>query len=91
MTKIKKTNRLLSLPVWLHFIMRQRGGAGRYLKLPYVAACGRSWMVKSDLINAKQFDEIKRLSVQAVQKMLGFELRHSRWTPYEYCDKVKQL
>ena len=47
-----------------------------YLKLPYVVACGGSWMVKSDLINAKQFDEIKRLSAQAVQKMLGFELRH---------------
>ncbi len=47
-----------------------------YLKLPYVLACGGSWMVKSNLINAKQFDEIKRLSAQAVQKMLGFELRH---------------
>ena len=33
-------------------------------------------MVKSDLINAEKFDEIERLAKQAVNKMLGFELRH---------------
>ncbi len=50
------------------------GGIGEanilsYLKLPYVIACGGSWMVKSDLINNKQFDEIRKLSLQAVQKI----------------------
>ncbi|MBI5474888.1 MAG: bifunctional 4-hydroxy-2-oxoglutarate aldolase/2-dehydro-3-deoxy-phosphogluconate aldolase [Ignavibacteriae bacterium] len=47
-----------------------------YLKFNKVLACGGSWMVKSDLINNKQFDEIKRLTSQAMMKMLGFELRH---------------
>lgn len=50
------------------------GGIGEanilsYLRLPYVIACGGSWMVKSDLINNKQFDEIRKLSLQAVQKI----------------------
>ncbi len=47
-----------------------------YLKFNKVLACGGSWMVKSELINNKQFDEIKRITSQAVMKMLGFELRH---------------
>ncbi len=47
-----------------------------YLKFNKVLACGGSWMVKSELINNKQFDEIKRITSQAVTKMLGFELRH---------------
>lgn len=33
-----------------------------YLALPYVIACGGSWLVKSDLIREKRFDEIKRLA-----------------------------
>ncbi len=37
-----------------------------YLKVPSVIACGGSWMVKADLINAKRFDEIQRLTAQAV-------------------------
>ncbi len=38
-----------------------------YLKLPNVIACGGSWMVKAELINGKQFGEIKRLTEQAVK------------------------
>jgi len=37
-----------------------------YLKHPKVVACGGSWMVKSDLISNGQFEEITRLSRQAV-------------------------
>jgi 2-dehydro-3-deoxyphosphogluconate aldolase/(4S)-4-hydroxy-2-oxoglutarate aldolase len=37
-----------------------------YLKLPSVIACGGSWMVKAELINAKRFDEIQRLTAQVV-------------------------
>lgn len=37
-----------------------------YLESPYVAACGGSWMVKGDLINSGKFDEIEKLSVEAV-------------------------
>ena len=47
-----------------------------YLKFPQVLACGGSWMVKSDLISGRRFDEITRLSGQAVGKMLGFQLCH---------------
>lgn len=37
-----------------------------YLDSPYVNACGGSWMVKGDLINAGKFDEIEKLSTEAV-------------------------
>ncbi|MDD4869383.1 MAG: bifunctional 4-hydroxy-2-oxoglutarate aldolase/2-dehydro-3-deoxy-phosphogluconate aldolase [Kiritimatiellae bacterium] len=37
-----------------------------YLKFPKVMACGGSWMVKSDLIKEKKFDEIQRITHQAV-------------------------
>ena len=47
-----------------------------YLKLPRVVACGGSWMVKPELINAGKFDEIRTLTSKAVATMLGFELRH---------------
>lgn len=47
-----------------------------YLKFPKVLACGGSWMVKSDLIAEKKFDEIKQLTSRAVITMLGFSLKH---------------
>lgn len=37
-----------------------------YLESPFIAACGGSWMVKGDLIDSKNFSEIKKLSSQAV-------------------------
>lgn len=47
-----------------------------YLSLPCVVACGGSFMVKDSLIKAKNFDEIQRLTYQAVAKMHGFYLKH---------------
>ncbi len=47
-----------------------------YLAFPKIIACGGSWMVKKDLIAAHRFDEIERLTREAVSTMLGFELRH---------------
>ncbi len=47
-----------------------------YMALPNVAACGGSWMVKADLISAKKFDEIIRLTREAIQLLLGFQLAH---------------
>jgi 2-dehydro-3-deoxyphosphogluconate aldolase/(4S)-4-hydroxy-2-oxoglutarate aldolase len=47
-----------------------------YLQFEKVLAVGGSWMVKSDLIKEKRFDEITRLSREAVNTMLGFELSH---------------
>jgi 2-dehydro-3-deoxyphosphogluconate aldolase / (4S)-4-hydroxy-2-oxoglutarate aldolase len=47
-----------------------------YLALPNVLACGGSWMVKEDLIRAGHFDEITRLTREAVANILGFGLQH---------------
>lgn len=47
-----------------------------YLDFPKIIACGGSWMVSGDLIKAGNFDEIKRLTREAVNTMLGFELKH---------------
>jgi 2-dehydro-3-deoxyphosphogluconate aldolase/(4S)-4-hydroxy-2-oxoglutarate aldolase len=38
-----------------------------YLKLPMVFACGGSWFVKSNLISAGEFNEITRLTKEAVE------------------------
>lgn len=48
-----------------------------YLKFPRVAACGGSWMVKSDLIKSRQFDTISGLAASAMSTMLGFTVRPS--------------
>lgn len=47
-----------------------------YLSFDRVVACGGTWMVKKDLISGGQWDEITRISREAVKTMLGFELRH---------------
>lgn len=47
-----------------------------YLSFNKIIACGGTWMVKKDLIEQENWDEIERLTRQAVQKMLGFELAH---------------
>lgn len=47
-----------------------------YLDFGKIIACGGSWMVPGDLINAGEFDKIEQLTREAVQTMLGFELAH---------------
>jgi 2-dehydro-3-deoxyphosphogluconate aldolase / (4S)-4-hydroxy-2-oxoglutarate aldolase len=47
-----------------------------YLQFSNVLACGGSWMVKTDMIANKQFDQIRTITEQAVKTMLGLELRH---------------
>jgi 2-dehydro-3-deoxyphosphogluconate aldolase/(4S)-4-hydroxy-2-oxoglutarate aldolase len=47
-----------------------------YLKFPKVLACGGSWMVKQELMSNGAFNEIKRLTAQAMGHMFGFSLRH---------------
>ncbi|MBE6555721.1 MAG: bifunctional 4-hydroxy-2-oxoglutarate aldolase/2-dehydro-3-deoxy-phosphogluconate aldolase [Ruminococcaceae bacterium] len=49
---------------------------GEYLAFPKILACGGSWMVSPELIKAGDFSEITRLTREAVDTMLGFELRH---------------
>jgi len=48
----------------------------KYLAFDKILACGGSWMVSADMIAAGQFDMITRLSREAVQLMLNFELGH---------------
>ena len=47
-----------------------------YLSNKKVHACGGSWMVKADLISSGNFNEITRLTKEAVAIMLGFEFAH---------------
>lgn len=47
-----------------------------YLDFKKIIACGGSWMVKGDLVAAGKFDEIEALTREAVNTMLGFELKH---------------
>jgi 2-dehydro-3-deoxyphosphogluconate aldolase/(4S)-4-hydroxy-2-oxoglutarate aldolase len=52
------------------------GNLLHYLNLPSVIAVGGSWMVKSEMIAQKKFDDIRRLTAEAVAMMLGLRLRH---------------
>ncbi len=47
-----------------------------YLNFGKIIACGGSWMVSKDLIEAGEFDKIEKLTSEAVKKMLGFDLTH---------------
>jgi 2-dehydro-3-deoxyphosphogluconate aldolase/(4S)-4-hydroxy-2-oxoglutarate aldolase len=47
-----------------------------YLDFNKVIACGGSWMVSDELVKAGDFEKIKQLTREAVNLMLGFELRH---------------
>ncbi len=47
-----------------------------YLSFNKIVACGGTWMVKKDLIEAENWDEIERLTREAVNTMLGFEVKH---------------
>lgn len=47
-----------------------------YLSFDKIVACGGTWMVKKDLISDEKWDEITRLTKEAVQTMLGFEFAH---------------
>jgi 2-dehydro-3-deoxyphosphogluconate aldolase/(4S)-4-hydroxy-2-oxoglutarate aldolase len=52
------------------------GNITKYLSFEKIIACGGSWMVSAELINAGRFDEITRLCREAVKTALGFELAH---------------
>lgn len=47
-----------------------------YLAFNKIIACGGSWMVKDSLVKEERFDEITRLTKEAVYTMLGFEVKH---------------
>ncbi|MEG1887388.1 MAG: keto-hydroxyglutarate-aldolase/keto-deoxy-phosphogluconate aldolase, partial [Oscillospiraceae bacterium] len=47
-----------------------------YLDFNKVIACGGSWMVDSNMLDSGNFEGIKKLTQNAVNKMLGFKLAH---------------
>ena len=47
-----------------------------YLNTKNVIACGGSWMVDAKMLAADDFDGIRRLTAEAVNRMLGFEVAH---------------
>ncbi len=47
-----------------------------YLSFDKVIACGGSFMVKDEYIRNGEFDKIRELTGRAVQRMLGFQIRH---------------
>lgn len=47
-----------------------------YLDFKKIIACGGSWMVKSELIESGEFHKITELTKEAVNNMLGFQLKH---------------
>ena len=47
-----------------------------YLLQEPVIACGGSFMLKEEYIKIGNFEKIKDLAVQAIKKMLGFDLAH---------------
>ena len=47
-----------------------------YLDFKKIIACGGSWMVNKDMIEAKDWDGITALTKEAVATMLGFKLLH---------------
>ncbi|MEG1276295.1 MAG: bifunctional 4-hydroxy-2-oxoglutarate aldolase/2-dehydro-3-deoxy-phosphogluconate aldolase, partial [Ruthenibacterium sp.] len=47
-----------------------------YLSFDKIIACGGTWMVKADLIEEGNWDEITRLTREAVTNMLGFTVKH---------------
>ena len=52
------------------------GNINNYLSFNKVLACGGSWMVDKKLVATGNFDEITRLSREAVETILGFEVGH---------------
>lgn len=47
-----------------------------YLAFDKVIACGGSWMIDAEAVKNGDFGRIEQLTRSAVQKMLGFRLRH---------------
>ncbi|MFA9377064.1 MAG: bifunctional 4-hydroxy-2-oxoglutarate aldolase/2-dehydro-3-deoxy-phosphogluconate aldolase [Lachnotalea sp.] len=52
------------------------GNLTTYLDFPKIIACGGSWMVSEALVNAGKFEEITKITREAVTNMLGFSVKH---------------
>ena len=47
-----------------------------YLSFDQIVACGGTWMVKKEMIENEQWEEITRICKDAVKTMLGFSIHH---------------
>ena len=47
-----------------------------YLSFNKIIACGGTWMVNKQLIDSENWAEIERLTREAVNTMMGFEVKH---------------
>ena len=52
------------------------GNIAKYIAFEKIHACGGSWMVGADLINAGDFDRITAISREAMGSLLGFQVVH---------------
>jgi 2-dehydro-3-deoxyphosphogluconate aldolase/(4S)-4-hydroxy-2-oxoglutarate aldolase len=52
------------------------GNIVKYITYEKIIACGGSWMVNADFINAGDFEKISALSREAVLNLLGFSVAH---------------
>jgi 2-dehydro-3-deoxyphosphogluconate aldolase/(4S)-4-hydroxy-2-oxoglutarate aldolase len=53
-----------------------QGNIAKYIAFDKIVACGGSWMVSADLINAGDFEKITALCREALLSMLGFSMVH---------------
>ena len=68
-------------PVYSQICFMPTGGINAsnvcdYLKNDRIIACGGTWMVPADAIARNDFDQIRKLTREAVHTMLGFRLAH---------------
>jgi 2-dehydro-3-deoxyphosphogluconate aldolase/(4S)-4-hydroxy-2-oxoglutarate aldolase len=52
------------------------GNLATYLASPLIHACGGSWLAKTDVIASGNFEEVTRVTREAVSLVLGFEMAH---------------
>lgn len=62
-----------------------------YLNFEKVIACGGTWMVPKNLIENKQFDQIRELTKTAVMKMLNLRIAHVGINTKEETDACAQV
>jgi 2-dehydro-3-deoxyphosphogluconate aldolase/(4S)-4-hydroxy-2-oxoglutarate aldolase len=48
----------------------------KYISFEKILACGGSWMVGADLVNAGEFEKSTELCREALLSLLGFEVKH---------------
>jgi len=75
-----KTLKALSAPFGMMKFIPTGGitaqNLGEFIQFPKVLACGGTWMVKDELIKGGRFDEITKLTREALEALYGFDIGH---------------